>query len=461
MLAYAAVSFPETTANSIYTVLEFIRSHPTASSIGIIVAAGALLGPDLLAGSAVAGALSMARADCVGHTSSSILGAGVQLRGLGWLTQQWQVALLGPHLKIQSQSHLQCTCSCRNWPSKAEQPTRKPEAHGAKATIHSQLQSLQYDVSSWLLLLLPTPGVLVLLAVKLGILQMPQMPQLPKVPGQALLSRQLNNAGKALQDRLHDLDDGLDDLGDSVRVDRAATQSNFNTGVSSSSNSLLSSGSRESRLLDVQAAPAPPTAAAAAETSPSILSQQQQQQQQGLAVPGLAGVEGLAQQLGSTARNLGTSAFEQAKAAGSAALQQSKQLKDSGAVQDLTQQTAEVAGKAAQATKQAVGSLWQHGQQVAGAEVLGGLKQGTSAAVERASEAAKGLRVSPPWVGRTSGLGAGEFSSSSGSGIGWTAAAQQQRQAAEQASAMPGDVGGAGINSGKTQQEIDAILANS
>ena len=36
-------------------VLEFVKEHPTASSIGIIVGAGALLGPDLLAGTAVAG----------------------------------------------------------------------------------------------------------------------------------------------------------------------------------------------------------------------------------------------------------------------------------------------------------------------------------------------------------------------------------------------------------------------
>ena len=55
MLAFAAVSFPEQTANSIYTVLEFVKEHPTASSIGIVVAAGVLLGPDLLAGTAVAG----------------------------------------------------------------------------------------------------------------------------------------------------------------------------------------------------------------------------------------------------------------------------------------------------------------------------------------------------------------------------------------------------------------------
>jgi hypothetical protein len=55
MLAYAAVSFPEQTANSVYTVLEFVKEHPTAASVGIIITAGALLGPDLLAGTAVAG----------------------------------------------------------------------------------------------------------------------------------------------------------------------------------------------------------------------------------------------------------------------------------------------------------------------------------------------------------------------------------------------------------------------
>jgi hypothetical protein len=297
--------------------------------------------------------------------------------------------------------------------------------------------------------------VLVLLAVKLGILQMPQMPQLPKAPGQALLSRQLDNAGRALRDRLDDLDNGLDDLGDSVRVDQAAT-------LSSSSNRLLKTGGREGRLLDVQAVPA--LLPATAETAPSTLSQQQQQQQQqqGLAVPGLAGVKGLAQQLGSTAKALGTSAFEQGKAAGSAAVQQSKQLKDSGAVQGLAQQTAEAAGKAAQATKQAVGSLWQRGQQVVGAEGLEGLRQGTAAAVGRASEAAKGLRVLPPWVQGASGLGAGQMSSSSGGGS-TGAAQQQQQQAQEQGSVITGagDVREGGVSSGKSQQEIDAILANS
>lgn len=55
MVAFAAVSFPEQTANSVYTLLEFVKEHPTASSIGIVVGAGALLGPDLLAVTAVAG----------------------------------------------------------------------------------------------------------------------------------------------------------------------------------------------------------------------------------------------------------------------------------------------------------------------------------------------------------------------------------------------------------------------
>lgn len=59
-----------------------------------------------------------------------------------------------------------------------------------------------------LCLLLDThTGVLVLLAVKLGVLQMPQMPQLPTVPGQGLLTKQFSHAGKALRDKLDHLDD--------------------------------------------------------------------------------------------------------------------------------------------------------------------------------------------------------------------------------------------------------------
>lgn len=55
LLAYLAISHPEATASSIYTVLEFVKEHPAASSVGVVVAAGVLLGPDILAGSALVG----------------------------------------------------------------------------------------------------------------------------------------------------------------------------------------------------------------------------------------------------------------------------------------------------------------------------------------------------------------------------------------------------------------------
>jgi hypothetical protein len=56
LLAYLAISHPEQTANSIYVLLEFIKDHPAASSVAVVVAAGVLLGPDILAGTALAGA---------------------------------------------------------------------------------------------------------------------------------------------------------------------------------------------------------------------------------------------------------------------------------------------------------------------------------------------------------------------------------------------------------------------
>jgi hypothetical protein len=55
LLAYLAISHPEQTANSIYVLLEFIKDHPAASSVAVVVAAGVLLGPDILAGTALAG----------------------------------------------------------------------------------------------------------------------------------------------------------------------------------------------------------------------------------------------------------------------------------------------------------------------------------------------------------------------------------------------------------------------
>jgi hypothetical protein len=59
LLAYLAISHPEQTANSIYVLLEFIKDHPAASSVAVVVAAGVLLGPDILAGTALAGELEL------------------------------------------------------------------------------------------------------------------------------------------------------------------------------------------------------------------------------------------------------------------------------------------------------------------------------------------------------------------------------------------------------------------
>lgn len=105
MLAYAAVSFPETTANTLYTVLEFIKEHPTASSIGIIAGAGALLGPDLLAGTAVAGAQ---QPRCVEPTfaaaTETLLGASIGSRG-GSSTTGSGCAALCPCLLSQLQPY--------------------------------------------------------------------------------------------------------------------------------------------------------------------------------------------------------------------------------------------------------------------------------------------------------------------------------------------------------------------
>jgi hypothetical protein len=55
LLAYLAISHPEQTASSIYLLLEFVKEHPAASSVAVVVAAGVLLGPDILAGTALAG----------------------------------------------------------------------------------------------------------------------------------------------------------------------------------------------------------------------------------------------------------------------------------------------------------------------------------------------------------------------------------------------------------------------
>lgn len=241
-----------------------------------------------------------------------------------------------------------------------------------------------------------------LLAVKLGVLQMPQLPQLPQlpqVPGQALLSRQLDKAGKALRERMDDLDDGVEDLQDSVRAERRPDQSRpfreaqkqLSTGREPSS-VLPGSGGSSSRQLDVQQAVQATPPMAAADTGARRL-QEGQQVQDSAAEPasaqgaaGLGGFRGLAEQVGSGAKN----AWQTGKAAGSVALQQGKQLRDSGAVQEASQQAAEAAGKAAQATRQAVGGLWQRGQKLGsrlGAQSPAGLEAeaGASAGQDEAA----------------------------------------------------------------------------
>lgn len=250
-----------------------------------------------------------------------------------------------------------------------------------------------------------------LLAVKLGVLQMPQLPQLPQMPGQGLLSRQLDKAGKALRERMDDLDDGVEELQDSVRAEVLRSdqssrpfraQKQLSTGREPSG--VLPGSGSSSRQLDVQQAvqAAPPMAAADTGAS-RLLQEGQQVQDHGAAEPATAqgaarlrGFRGLAEQVGSGAKTLGVNAWQTGKAAGSAALQQGKQLRDSGAVQEASQQAAEAAGKAAQATKQAVSGLWQRGQKLgsrlgaAGAQSPGVEAEVVSSAGQDAAAATQG-----------------------------------------------------------------------
>jgi hypothetical protein len=99
MLAYAAVSFPETTANTLYTVLEFIKEHPTASSAGIIIGAGALLGPDLLAGTAVAGVCRTALSSCAELAP-------------GMIQQRWRQHPQGRVARILKGQNCPCSHTC-------------------------------------------------------------------------------------------------------------------------------------------------------------------------------------------------------------------------------------------------------------------------------------------------------------------------------------------------------------
>ena len=316
-------------------------------------------------------------------------------------------------------------------------------------------------------------GVLVLLAAKLGILQMPQLPQLPKVPG---LARQLNKAGDAFRDRFDDLDDGFDDARGSAAAAAAATRQNKYSAAAGSSRLLTSSSSSSSsindggggdaervtsRLREAQSQQAAMTSAqsqALPQSAPPLATpqqqEQQQQQQQRLAPaaeaagPGVAAFKGLAQQLGSTAKSLTTKALEGGKAASGVVLQQGRQAlqqgRESEAVQGLSQQTADAASKAAKATKQLASGLWQRGQQLASPGGLQGLKQDAAAAVGRASEAVKvvkqGNKIRPQEQEQQ----------------------PQQRQQQQQGQLEPAAAAGAGaVTVGRSEQEVDAILANS
>jgi hypothetical protein len=311
-------------------------------------------------------------------------------------------------------------------------------------------------------------GVLLLLAVNLGILQFPQLPQLPKVPGQALLSQQLNKASRVLRDRLDDLDDSDDardtGVGSAERARSPGIYSNTSFGGRGEGLST--------RMLDAQAATAPAVAAPAADAQragstaaavqndqrtrkqniPAVQQQQQQQQDQ----PLLA----LTQKLGSASKTLGTSALEQGKAASTAVLQKGQQLKDSGTVQHLSQQTADAARKAAAATKKAVAGLWQRGLQLGDSEGLEALKQGTAAAAGRAAASVNGLRdtAAAPANRLQAGTAAPGLDSQQQGQAATAAAAQLLPEAAVSRS---GGVGAFGSGAGKSVQEIDAILANS
>jgi hypothetical protein len=172
--------------------------------------------------------------------------------------------------------------------------------------------------------------------------------------------------------------------------------------------------------------------------------QQEQQQQQRPAIgeaagSGVSAFKGLAQQLSSSAKSLTTTALEGGKAAGGAVLQQGRQVlqqaQGSESVQGLSQQTADAASKAAQATKQLASGLWQRGQQLARPGGLQGLKQEAAEAVGRASDVVKGVKQ----------------------GVGDKSKQQQQQQQGQPELAAEAAVGRVGLS----DQEVDAILANS
>lgn len=288
-----------------------------------------------------------------------------------------------------------------------------------------------------------------LLAVQLGILQMPQLPSLPKLPGQAMLSRQLNTAGRALREKLDDLDDPFES-------DEGSRGGSGKYSARAEALSAPSSSTAKLWQLESPGSLAPATGLAGRDTgqlpaaSAAVADPQLQQRPEPAAAPAAAGLKGLAQELGSKAKALGSSALEQGKAVGAAVVQRGKEVQESGTVQNIAQQSGEAASRAAEGAKEAVAGLWGKGKLLQGSEATQALKQDASAVVGRARDKLKGLGApaqqqaaatkeleSPP-----SGLAAADIG-------------------AKQAVSSSDGTGADGGASTKNLPDIDSILSNS
>jgi len=274
---------------------------------------------------------------------------------------------------------------------------------------------------------------------------MPQLPSLPKLPGQALLSRQLNTAGRALRDRLDDLDDPFEnDEGNRAGSRKYSARAEVLSAPSSSTAKLWQ--------LETPNSPTSATGLAGRDTgqlpaAPAAVAEPQlQQRPQPAAAPAAAGLKGLAQELGSKAKALGTSALEQGKAVGAAVVQRGKDVQESGTLQNIAQQSGEAASRAAEGAKEAVVGLWEKSKLLQGSEAAQALKQDASAVVGRARDRLKGLGVPPQQ--RTAATKELESQSSADMGV---------KQAVSSNDGMGAD-GGA---STKELPDIDSILSNS
>ena len=132
-----------------------------------------------------------------------------------------------------------------------------------------------------------------------------------------------------------------------------------------------------------------------------------------------------------------------------AVLQQGRQVLQQGqgslnpseAVQGLSQQTSDAAGRAAKATKQLASGLWQRGEQLASPGGLQGLKQDAAAVARRFRKVSEGVKL--------------------GSDVRYKQEEEQQQQQQLQ-QGQPGTAAEAAVRRvGRSEQEVDAILANS